>query len=184
MKCEPRCLLIFDWFGLVVLLTTSSSTLKKKKIAIDALMTCVSPSSHYLRLTWFFSQNERGSSEYLTLFYILTVLLFWIRTTQTTEPCKSRCRTRTWYFTPNICFFFFLSFFFFFNAFAEIGIVFWEVQQYSSNELCLRQPMLQTRFCERNEDSRRIKKKKKNVCMFLLLVLEKRGGSQYTFSRR
>ena len=74
-----------------------------------------------------------------------------------------------------------LFFLLFFKAFAEIGIVFWEVQQYSSNELCLRQPMLQTRFCSRKKKNRRElrtvvafkKKKKKNVCVFLLLVLEK-----------
>ena len=68
-----------------------------------------------------------------------------------------------------------LFFLLFFKAFAEIGIVFWEVQQYSSNELCLRQPMLQTRFCERNEDSRRIKKKIKKMCACFCCWFWKKG---------
>ena len=136
VKCEPRCLFIIDWFRLLALFTTSSSTFLKK-IAFESdftctLMTRVSPSCDYLRLTWFFSKWMR-TLWYFTLFYILTVLLFWIHTTQTTESWQSRCRICIWYFTSNDLFI---------KTFAEIGIVFWEVQQYSSNELCLYQPML------------------------------------------
>ena len=74
-----------------------------------------------------------------------------------------------------------LFFLLFFKAFAEIGIVFWEVQQYSSNELCLRQPMLQTRFCSRKKKNRRelrtvvAFKKKKKMCACFCCWFWKKG---------